>query len=261
MKRFLFTTVLLAIAAITRVGAHDFWLAARHESNTITITGNIGETFPISDGKTTPDRVDVWRVIGPGGDLDMGRDFFQDGESLATRIELASSGTYLAAMTILPRSIEMTGKAFMAYLREEGLDQVVAERLRLDHAELPARERYARYAKIVVRTGASNATHVTRPLGMKAEFIPSVNPATVAPGGSLPLRFLVEGQPVEGALITVMSRDRRLDARTDANGQVTFAIPSRAAWLVKTVHMARPVEAGAPPVDWESYWVTLAFEN
>lgn len=75
------------------------------------------------------------------------------------------------------------------------------------------------------------------------------------------MQLLVEGRPVSAALVTAVSRGARLEGRTDANGHVSFTIPSSGSWLIKTVHMARPAMAGTPPADWESYWVTLAFEN
>jgi hypothetical protein len=258
--RILVAIIFIALSAM-QISAHDFWLAATRDGGTVTITGHIGETFPVADGKTTPDRVDTWEVIGPNGDLKVGRDFFQQNESLATRIAPESPGTYLGIMTILPRTTEMKGKAFTDYLREEGLDHVIAERARLHHSDQSARERYTRFAKIVLHTGERETAHITRAAGIKAEFVPSVNPATVAPGSPLSVQLLVEGRPVAGALVALVTRGTGLDGRTDAEGRVTFIIPSRGAWLIKTVHMAKPVDAGTPPADWESYWITLAFEN
>ncbi|MQA29240.1 MAG: DUF4198 domain-containing protein [Luteitalea sp.] len=171
-------------------------------------------------------------------------------------------GTYLGIMTILAREIEMTGKEFTDYLWEEGLDGVIAERARLNQSDTPARERYARYAKIVLEAGDGEAAaaHVTRAAGVKAEFVPSVTPAALSAGSSFSVQLLVEGRPVAGAMVAAVSKDTRLQARTDANGRASFTIPALGAWLIKTVHMARPANAGAPPADWESYWVTLAFE-
>jgi Domain of unknown function (DUF4198) len=250
----------LALLSAVALDAHDFWLAARSEpGGTTTISGHVGEKFPTADTRTTPDRVDVWRLLGPAGELG-GRDFFQDGESLATRVRLPRPGTYLGLMTILARDIEMTGTEFTDYLREEGLDMVIAERARLNQSALPARERYARYAKIVLHTGDGNAAHVTRPTDLKAELVPQTNPAGLKPGSPLAVQLLVEGKAVADALVTAVSRDTRHDARTNAEGRATFTIPTAGAWLIKTVYMARPVDAGAPPADWESYWVTLAFE-
>jgi hypothetical protein len=33
------------------------------------------------------------------------------------------------------------------------------------------------------------------------------------------------------------------------------------AWLVRTVHMIAGAQADVPGVEWDSYWVTLAFHT
>src|SRR5688572_26839993 len=222
MNKHLFSVAMaLLLVAASNLSAHDFWLAATPptEAGVTTINGHVGEKFPVPDGKTTPDRVDSWRVVTASGDMALGRDFFQDGQSLATRVTLAAPATYVGMMTILPREAEMKGKEFTDYLREEGLDQVIAERARLNQTDQPARERYARYAKIVLHTGKGDDAHVTRPANLAAEFVPSVNPASLSPGNTLSIQLLVQGRPVAGAQIAAVSRETRLDARTDAEGR------------------------------------------
>ena len=48
---------------------------------------------------------------------------------------------------------------------------------------------------------------------------------------------------------------------TDATGHVTLPIDRDGAWLVRTVHMITGAQAGVPEVDWDSYWVSLAFHT
>lgn len=262
MTRLLIGTLVLTMLAAANVIADDFWLVARPApQGGLLVTGHVGHAFPTAEGKTTPDRIDSWRVIGASGDVTPTDPFFQDGDALATRVATDGAVTYLGVMTIKAREIEMSGKEFTEYLREEGLDAVIAERARRGQADAPARERYARYAKIVLHAGGTETPHVTRSSGLAAEFVPAINPATLAPGDTLSVQMLVHGRPVAGALIAAVSRDARLDARSDDDGRVSFTIPARGAWLIKTVHMDRPATTTAPPVDWESYWVTLAFEN
>jgi uncharacterized GH25 family protein len=50
----------------------------------------------------------------------------------------------------------------------------------------------------------------------------------------------------------------RLRLRSDAKGRVTFKLPKRGVWLIKSVQMIP-----APPAsnaDWESLWASLTFE-
>ena len=79
-KAFFVAAAITLLAA--RANAHDFWLAARRlPEGGVTVTGNVGEKFPVPDSRTTPDRVDIWRVIGSAGDIGAGRDFFQEFET------------------------------------------------------------------------------------------------------------------------------------------------------------------------------------
>jgi hypothetical protein len=77
------------------------------------------------------------------------------------------------------------------------------------------------------------------------------------------VQLLVDGTPVEGALLTALPASQspggRIDVRTNAEGRATLILPVGGAWLIRTVHMAKPIDAGSPPADWESFWVTLAF--
>ena len=61
-------------------------------------------------------------------------------------------------------------------LREEGLESVIEARRLAGEADAEGRERYARYAKVVLRTGAGAANHVTRPVGLKSELVPFGRP-------------------------------------------------------------------------------------
>ncbi|MEQ1758536.1 MAG: DUF4198 domain-containing protein [Vicinamibacterales bacterium] len=256
------TAVLTATAATASVSAHDFWLAATSVAGpprVFTVTGNVGETFPTADTNVTPDRVDAWRIIGPGGEsLTTTADFVQAGQSVATSAALPMRGPYLGVMTIKPREIEMTGDEFTEYLLEEGLTRIVADRARHGKATTKARERYARYAKIVVGNGEGTSAHLMERVGAKAEFVPLRNPSRLLPGDTFAVQLLVEGRPVSGAQVSALTHGVKLNARTDEEGVAAFITSKPGPWLIRTVHME--ARDAASPVDWESYWVSLSFE-
>lgn len=264
MRQRLSALAVILLIAMSPLHAHDFWLSATNwrpapGSTSVTITGGVGEKFPVVTDGAAPAGVEKWRVIGPNGDLPATRGFRRQGQLIATSIAMKAPGTYLGVMTVRARVIAMDGKEFTDYLREEGLEDVIAERAKLGQTDVPARERYARYAKVVVRKGDGPSAHVTRPTGLKAEVVPATDPSTISPGESLVVQFLVEGQPVAGVQLSAVSEESRLDVRTDAEGRAAFVLPNPGPWLIKTVHMIRPAAAGSPPADWESYWVTLTF--
>jgi hypothetical protein len=126
---------------------------------------------------------------------------------------------------------------FKRYLQEEGLTHI-------NPSPGLQRERYKRFAKAVLGDARPG------PLGWRFELVPLA--------GSR-FQLLHEGRPLPGALVVALNRaQKRLEARTDANGIVTFDL-ARGAWLVKSVHMIHaPAGSG---MQWESLWASLTLER
>ena len=259
----------LALCAAVLVGvplsAHDFWLAASPwvPALRVTITANVGDRFPNGTDHTMPNHVELWRVLGPNGELSLGREFRRDGNALAADVALPAPGAYLATMTIGSSLTVMKGPLFNSYLQEEGLDWVIAARRNAGVSENNAKERFARYAKVAIRNGNGSGAHLTRPVGFPAEFVPMTDPTLVFAGQLLTVQLLGGGKPVSGATVTARAESggHPIMGRTDASGHVTLPIDRDGAWLVRTVHMVSGAEAGVPDVDWDSSWVTFAFHT
>lgn len=256
---------LALIAVATPLSAHDFWLSSTSWTPAAgaawTVTAQVGEHFPKPETAPTPDRVELWRVVGPQGDVPVTRDFRTEKTKLSADVRLPAAGAYLGVMTILARTIEMKGQEFTDYLKEEGLNGVIAARQAAGESDKPGKERYARYAKIALRSGAGGSAHLTRAAGLKAEFVPATDPTVLRAGQSLTVQLLVNGKPVADAAVTAAgpADGASVKGRTDSNGRVTLTLDRAGAWLIKTVHMTR-----LPPgstEDWESFWVTLALHT
>lgn len=255
------------------LGAHDFWLAASSwhaaPGATVTVTANVGERFPVPTNYTDPARVESIELVGPGGRTRLAPTFRREGNSLAVTLPLpAAAATYVVVMTITPRFIEIPPKDFTTYLSHEGLERVIAERERRGESAKPGRERYSRYAKLVVRAGDGPAEHVTRPLGLPAELVPLADPTRVRRGETLAVRLLAGGEPVANALVGAIDAgstgapdDWPVKVRTDRDGVARLRLDAPGPWLVRSIHMVRREgESGPQAVDWESYWASLAFD-
>jgi uncharacterized GH25 family protein len=256
--------VAIASLATAPLSAHDFWLAAANWTPAagapVTIHAGLGERFPTQTGfKPRPDWFDHWRVIGASGDITVSTAFQLTDLTMTTEVRLPSAGAYLGVMRVTPRIENMKGLEFTDYLKEEGLDTIIAARQTAGDSDKPARELYARYAKIALRNGDGSGAHLTRPVGLKAEFVPTTDPTALHPGGSLTVQLLADGAPVAGSEVTAVTDGSSVKGQTDGNGRVTLKIDREGAWLIRTVHMV-PL-TGSPAADWESYWVTLSFHT
>lgn len=172
---------------------------------------------------------------------------------------LAAPGTHVLALDSKASYLTLEAEKFNAYLKEEGLAAVLAQRAQAGESTLPGRERYLRCIKTLLQAGhAADDTWQVR-TGQRLELVPLDNPATTRPGGTLRLLLLRDGRPLAGGLVRAWHRagDKLtvLDAVTADDGGVRFTLPEAGAWMFSTVHMARV--AGDPKADWESLWGNL----
>lgn len=253
------TLVLVALSA-AQLSAHDFWLAtvAPAAPGAITITAGVGEKFPTRTRFRYRDNwLADWTLVGEKGRTPLSKDWRREELVVATDVTLPGTGAFMGIAMVSAQTIEMKGQEFTDYLKEEGLTSVIAARQAAGEADKTTKERYARYAKIALRNGNGSGAHMTKATGMRAEFVPSVDPTTLKAGSPLTVQLLTDGKPVAGAEITAITEGMPQKARSDANGRVTFTIDKPGAWLVKTVHMVR--QPAGNEAEWESFWVTLAF--
>lgn len=248
----------------TTLSAHDFWLAAdewRPVSGTsATITAGIGERFPTRTAFTArEDWLAVWRLIGAKEDQPAPKEWTQRGHEMAAAVSLSPPGAYLGVAIVGFQTTEMKGPEFTAYLKEEGLDAIIAARQSAGETDKTTTERYSRFAKIAMRSGPGTAGHLTRQVGLRAELVPAADPTSVRAGQSLAVRLFFNGSPVRGAAVSAVAQGTALRTTTDARGRATFAIDREGPWLIKSIHMVR-LPAGSP-TEWESFWTTLTFHT
>lgn len=148
-----------------------------------------------------------------------------------------------------PSVVELEADKFNLYLKEEGLESVLAERERRKQSGMQVREQFSRCAKSLM-AGAGDQL-----LGFPLELLAERNPHALG-GAALPVRLTYENRPLAGALVVAMNRQRpaeKLTARTDQEGRVRLPLHGDGVWLVKAVHMTPAGE------EWASYWASLTF--
>ncbi len=244
--------------------AHDFWIepsAYRADpGGALAVRLRVGERFEGEPVPRNPERIEKLVLVGPGGELPVEG---VDGEDPAGYVRPATAGIHVLVYRSRRASIELAPDPFAAYLREEGLDGILALRKKRGESDKPAREVYSRCAKALVAVGdAAGAGGYDRLVGLPLELVPEANPFTLRRKDKLPVRLLLDGKPLEGALVVAMDRgkpQRKVEARTDPDGRARLALRHPGVWLVKAVHMFRAPEG--VDADWESLWASLTFET
>lgn len=260
-------TLLFAGAAILE--AHDFWLVPNafqvQDGAQIEVLGQTSSRFPTSEAAVTPERVADARILTATDEARI-RDLSVSGTSLMIRHRPGSPGQRIVAVTLQPRSVRESAEGFRRYLTLEGAPEALERYDR--EGKLPTdsiTRRYAKYAKTLVEVGAGGPRAFSRVAGHPAEFVPMADPATLAPGDTLPVRFLYRGQPLAGAHVHAGSvqslssdeAERAVTLETDAEGVARVPIERGGLWNVRALHIV-PADEGSD-ADWDTHWVTLVF--
>jgi uncharacterized GH25 family protein len=258
-----FVLVVAALLVAWPARAHDFFLApSPHRVATgdpVTIVMRVGSELEMDELPRSNRRIVRFeahlgdKVVPVPG---------KHGESPAGRIAFDTPGVATIVYQSAHTDIELDGPKFEHYLIEEGLEDIAAQRAKLGVTASPGRESYARYAKALVTVGDGN-TGWDRRVGLPAELVALTDPRA---GGSAQFQLFYEDKPRANARVDILRiEEKKLisvgHARTDAEGKVTLAIPGEGAWLAGTTLMRATTPEMGLEGDWESYWVSLAFET
>jgi uncharacterized GH25 family protein len=258
----LFGVVSLEGASLS--GAHEFWV----EPSSFTPAVNepvdirlfIGAEGPPEEVIRSPEHMLRFEALARARAAPIAG-FVGDAPAGIHRFDRAGAATivYVSHHSFL----ELPPERFEPYLEDEGLSDVVAERVRRNESVAPGRESFARYAKSLVIVGQSEgASHAgfDDEVGLPVELVLETDPATWRSEDSITLRAVYDGLPLadqQVKLIHLVEHELRLVARTDADGRVRFRPPQSGPWLAAAVFMRRAPEGGE--ADWESFWASLTF--
>lgn len=183
---------------------------------------------------------------------------------------LKSAGTYLVAFDSQPSQIALSAGRFEAYLHDEGLDFIKAQRDATGTAEAPGRERYRRHIKTLLRVSEKagvesspatpDNTYAVR-TGQRLEIVPANDPLAMKPGDNLGLQIWFDDKPLAGALLKAWNKHDGqtviIRTTTSADGKASVNLPYAGGWMVSVVHMVPAI--GVKDIDWDSLWGNLSF--
>jgi hypothetical protein len=155
----------------------------------------------------------------------------------------------------------LEAEPFEAYLREEGLESVIAVREGLGEGARAGLEVYSRCAKALVAVGEDGAEGYDHVFGFPLELVFQESPYALVADGDLTVGLLYDGKPLKDSVLVAVNRstpERLVRQRTDDRGQAAIRFSERGVWMVTAIHMVRA--AAGVEADWESFWASLVFE-
>ncbi|WP_168325420.1 DUF4198 domain-containing protein [Rhizobium leguminosarum] len=249
----------LLLLSAGRAQAHDFWIepSSFHPApGTVVAIGlRVGQDFlgdPVPHQSSLIDRFVVLQAgkentISGADNQDPAGMFLRDGDQTAI-VAYEGGGSF----------VELPVEKFDDYLKQYGLDDIIAERERRGEQAKPGRERFYRYAKAMLGA-AQTSPIVTQPVGFRYEIVPQDDPTVSVE--HFRGRLLFDGKPLAGAMVEALAKSAphtKFVTHSDSNGEFDVQLTGTGIWLIKSVHMTR---AGFfSDADWESHWASLTFE-
>ncbi len=259
----------VVVALAIPLAAHDLYLMPGRftvkPGQTLQIAIHSGDAFPESENAPVMARLRDVKLAGTSA-----TGLRDAGKKAAAEVAIASPGSLILTTRTIANFIEMKPEEFDKYLHEEGLEEIRQYREKHGEAKTPGRERYAKFAKAIITSGAPDEGY-RKAVGFAIEIIPEQSPATVRAGGELPVQILLHGKPAAGLAIEAANEsETKVVGRADAAGRIRIPITRAGRWRIHALAMQRAKEpkgsgdasadAKSQAADWESFWASLTFE-
>ncbi|HVS12174.1 MAG TPA: DUF4198 domain-containing protein, partial [Planctomycetota bacterium] len=235
--------MLALFALVSPLAAHEFWIVPSTfepaEGELLRIGLEVGD---LARGDAVPRdsaRIVRFALLGPGGERPV---VGLDGRLPAGAARVGSPGLWAIGYESRPAFVELAADPFEAYLREKGLERVIALRAERGESGAAGRELFSRCAKSLVRAGGSAAAGGRdRGIGLALELMAERDPFGLGREGagmeSLPVSLRYRGEPLPGALVAAYDLDApgeeaAVEVRTDGEGRAVLRLPRPGRWMI-----------------------------
>lgn len=203
----------------------------------------------------------AFQMFSSAGSFDM-RPITEDEAKPVLKFSADNEGTFVLSMNRDWSYITLDAKQFDEYLREDGMEYMIAERERLGESKLPGKERYSRYIKTMIQVGANRTGNAKTRIGSRLEIVPLDNPYAKKVGDTLNFQVYFGGSPLAGMSVFADNRDggkiTTQKLTTDKDGKIAVKLDRKGVWLIRNVYMQR-CERNCGDAVWESFWGALTF--
>lgn len=261
-----FSALIILVSIAVSASAHEYWFEPDSfflkPGQFTALHLYVGEALKKDEERVyQAAKTTSFQMFSAAGTFDM-RTMADDGKSPILNFSADKPGTYLLSMERNWSDIKLDAKEFEDYLREDGMEYIVAERARLGETKKEGRERYSRFVKTLIQVGDSQTGAAKKRVGTKLEIVPVENPYSKKYGDSLKLQIFFDGFPLADNAVFAENRDgdkySTQKLRTDRDGKFTVKLDHHGVWFIRLVYMQR-CERNCGEADWESFWGSLSF--
>jgi len=260
-QKIVFVIFLFLSASLAQ--AHEFWMQPKKflftVRETMILDFMVGENFEGELWNLKKQRLVKLDHIAAAKTVNL-LPAVKEGEGKNLSVTFQQEGTHLFVMQSNNAFIKLDGEKFNAYLKEDGLDEILEHRTKTNTLADSASEHYARCAKLLVQVGDRKDQTYRKIAGLPLEIIPLSNPYNTQIGDELKFRVLFNGKPLAFTLVKVWNKGEGKtfiqNLHTEKDGVVTIRLSNSGSWMISTVKMVASIDEAA---DWQSYWASLVF--
>jgi uncharacterized GH25 family protein len=245
MKRFFLPALLLFLTFY--ITAHEFWLQPGkfifRPGENVRIKFLAGENFVGENWDGNRQNVQKLRLYYEEieDELDEYITDSTSGDSL--NLQFFDEGTAMVTFNSANKFVEMDAEKFMAYLKEDSLDDVIEYRKVHHESDSSGKEFYQRSVKTIFQIGSAKDDTYNIDTDLPIDIIPLNHPYTLKKNELLTLRVQFNKVPLKEAQVKVWHKQKGKTVKkqytTDENGIVSFPVNTSGQWMVSTVKMVR----------------------
>ena len=268
--RYWLTATLILFSAWA--AAHEFWLQPTRffaePGDVIQVRTLVGEHFSGEPSEGKKNRIVQYKQYSALGETDLSPTL--DGDNYAdVAVKLARPGTHLLVFANTPKFIELAPDKFLEYLREDGLDNVIALRKQRGDTAKPGRELYQRCAKTLIQAGGQPDRAAVLSTSLPPDIVPVQNPYALKAGQRLDVQIKFLGKPLAAARVRYWVKNgagsvQEEEVRSSSQGKAYFRLrPGQTMISVVTMIPAEAelvaAQSAGQSAQWHSYWGSLTF--
>ena len=261
MKKLTLSYILLILLFFS-AQAHEFWLTvekfAVQVGEKIAISFLVGEDFA---GENWKGKMASFYIYNSKGKISIA-ELFPEKEGEKTELSFKEEGTHLLAFNSQNKFIELEPDKFLAYLKEDGLEEIIKLREERKETSKKGRELYQRCAKTLVQVGNKTDETFKIKVGHTLEIIPQQNPYNLQDKAQLQFKVIFKKKPLANQVVKVWRKHEgklllKTDIKTDHKGMISIALEKQGNYMISTVKMIAHNKSSE--ADWQSYWASFVF--
>lgn len=264
MKIKILFALFLAVCFSADISAHEYWFEPetffpkQEEKTVVHLYVGDGLTKDREERPFQPEKTPLFKLFSVKNDWDLKPSLVENALPIYT-FSAGDAGNYLLAMERNWSYIKLEAGKFEDYLREDGIEFIIAERAKLGESKKEGSERYSRYLKSLLQVGDKRTDVYKKKLGMKLEIMPLENPYSKRVGDKIKFQIFFDGKPLADRTIFANNRTSETQkTKTDKDGKATFKLDRSGLWIVRLVNMQRcQIDCGEAV--WESFWGAITF--